>query len=415
MPFVFGFAPVLFVFLGGQIYFLLRAGVWVNRRIRSRRVRLSLSIAAAALYCLLFAGNIWWAADGPTPTRMTLRDALVRAPFLWWIFSSTVAFSVVVFIWLLRLAAQAVTWSARGLVGQQPAEDVPASPARRQLLEHAATAAVATPFVAGAYGLLYGRLNLETTEQKIHLARLPKAFDGFRIVQLSDIHIGPFMDEDQIRKFVRIANSLKPDLIALTGDFLTFDPSPKRVVVNALSGLRAPFGVFGCLGNHDAWARSEDALTELFADCGIRMLRQQRVDLRISGERLNLAGIDYANSHHLSAGPGHMNSRTLEGLKPLVVPDTANILLSHNPETFDRAAELGVDLSLSGHTHGGQLALEFISPELAPSRLVTPYVAGWFQRPGGQLYVNRGIGTIAAPMRVGAPPEITAFELRREV
>ena len=415
MPFVFGFAPVLFVFLGGQIYFLLRAGVWVNRRIRSRSVRLSLSIAASALYCLLFAANIWWAADGPTPTRMTLRDALVRAPFLWWIFSSTAGFSVVVFLWLIRLAAQAVTWSARGLAGQHPTEDAPASPARRQWLEHAATAAVAAPFVAGAYGLLYGRLNLETTEQTIRLARLPKAFDGFRIVQLSDIHIGPFMDEDQIRKFVRIANSLKPDLIALTGDFLTFDPSPKRVVVNALSGLRAPFGVFGCLGNHDAWARSEDALTELFADCGIRMLRQQRVDLRISGERLNLAGIDYANSHHLSAGPGHMNSRTLEGLKPLLAPDTANILLSHNPETFDRAAELGVDLSLAGHTHGGQLALEFISPELAPSRLVTPYVAGWFQRPGGQLYVNRGIGTIAAPMRVGAPPEITAFELRREV
>jgi predicted MPP superfamily phosphohydrolase len=110
-----------------------------------------------------------------------------------------------------------------------------------------------------------------------------------------------------------------------------------------------------------------------------------------------------------------MNSRTLEGLKPLLAPDTANILLSHNPETFDRAAELGVDLSLAGHTHGGQLALEFISPELAPSRLVTPYVAGWFKRPGGQLYVNRGIGTIAAPMRVGAPPEITAFELRRKV
>ena len=143
MPFVFGFAPVLFVFLGGQIYFLLRAAAWGNQRIRSGRVRLSVSIAALALYCLLFAANIWWAADGPTHTRMTLRDALVRAPFLWWIFSSTVAFSVVLFIWLLRLAAQALTWSRRGLVGQHPTQDVPASPARRQFLEHAASAAVA--------------------------------------------------------------------------------------------------------------------------------------------------------------------------------------------------------------------------------------------------------------------------------
>jgi predicted MPP superfamily phosphohydrolase len=93
--------------------------------------------------------------------------------------------------------------------------------------------------------------------------------------------------------------------------------------------------------------------------------------------------------------------------------DRVNILLSHNPDTFPRAAELGIDLSLAGHTHGGQAALEFISPEIAPSRLVTPYVAGWFQKPGGQLYVNRGIGTIFIPMRVGAPPEITVYSLSR--
>jgi predicted MPP superfamily phosphohydrolase len=199
----------------------------------------------------------------------------------------------------------------------------------------------------------------------------------------------------------------------LTGDFITFDPSPQQAVVSALSGLRAPYGVFGCLGNHDAWADAEDSLTRLFGEAGVRILRQQRVSLTASGDHINLAGIDFANSRRMSAGYGHMNSGTLEGLEKLLEPGAANILLSHNPETFDRAAQLGVDLSLAGHTHGGQLALEFISPELAPSRIVTPYVAGWFQQPGGQLYVNRGIGTIAAPMRVGAPPEISVLELRR--
>jgi hypothetical protein len=94
-------------------------------------------------------------------------------------------------------------------------------------------------------------------------------------------------------------------------------------------------------------------------------------------------------------------------------PDRVNILLSHNPDTFDRAAEFGIDLTLSGHTHGGQASLEFVSPQIAPSRLVTPYVAGWFEKPGGQLYVNRGIGTIFVPIRLGAPPEITLFELKR--
>ena len=98
-----------------------------------------------------------------------------------------------------------------------------------------------------------------------------------------------------------------------------------------------------------------------------------------------------------------------------MAPDTVNILLSHYPDNFDRAAALGIDLTLAGHTHGGQLALEFISPEIAPSRLLTKYVAGWFERPGGQLYVNRGIGTIGVPMRVGARPEIAVFELGREI
>ncbi len=98
-----------------------------------------------------------------------------------------------------------------------------------------------------------------------------------------------------------------------------------------------------------------------------------------------------------------------------MMPDTANILLSHNPNSFDRAAELGIDLSLSGHTHGGQLSLEFIHRGLALGRGDYPYLSGWFEKPGGQLYVNRGIGTIGFPIRFGARPEITVFELVRGV
>ena len=123
------------------------------------------------------------------------------------------------------------------------------------------------------------------------------------------------------------------------------------------------------------------------------------------GERLNLMGIDFP--HAGFAAP------VTPPVADLIEPGAVNILLSHSPGTFDGAAGLSVDLSLSGHTHGGQVALEFVSPEIAPSRLVTPYVSGWFQKPGGQLYVNRGIGTIGVPIRLGAPPEISVFELQR--
>jgi len=103
----------------------------------------------------------------------------------------------------------------------------------------------------------------------------------------------------------------------------------------------------------------------------------------------------------------------LQGIEPLVMPNTANILLSHNPNTFDRAAEMGIDLTLAGHTHGGQVTLDFIHPGLSPSQLITPYVRGWFQKGDAQLYVNRGIGILGVPARFGARPEITVLELTR--
>ena len=143
----------------------------------------------------------------------------------------------------------------------------------------------------------------------------------------------------------------------------------------------------------------------------MRILRAANLPIASHGESFNLIGVDFQSPRRF--GPSPAVKRLLGNIEGLVDRDRVNILLSHNPDTFDRAAELGIDLSLAGHTHGGQAALEFISPEIAPSRLVTPYVAGWFQRPGGQLYVNRGIGTIFIPIRIGAPPEITVYSLSR--
>ena len=110
----------------------------------------------------------------------------------------------------------------------------------------------------------------------------------------------------------------------------------------------------------------------------------------------------------------HFVREYLEGVEDLVLAGAVNILLTHNPNAFDRAAELGIDLSLAGHTHGGQVALEFVHRNISPSRLVTSYVKGWFRKGDAQLYVNSGIGTIGVPIRINAPPEITVFELVRE-
>ena len=399
------FTIVLILFGVSQLYWGWRGCRLAARRIASRWRRLAAIAAALAVYLAMFEWNFRFAWRRPATVYLTWSDALLVAPYLWWAVSSLLAFLIALPFGIASGVAGAVRRS------RASAGDAIASPARRQFLERTATVAASAPFVAGAYGLLYGRLNLETPEHSVRLARLPKAFDGFRIAQLSDIHIGPFMPAAQIRKFVEIANALRPDLIALTGDFVTFDPRTERAVVEALRGLRAPFGVFGCLGNHDAWAGVEDSIAALFRLTGVRILRGQAVPIVIGGEWFQLIGVDFQSRRRF--GPSAPVAHILGNIEGLIAPDRPNILLSHNPDTFDRAAELGIGLSLAGHTHGGQLALEFISPQIAPSRLVTPYVAGWYRKPGGQLYVNRGIGTIGVPIRVGAPPEITVYRLTR--
>lgn len=221
------------------------------------------------------------------------------------------------------------------------------------------------------------------------------------------------MPASDIRRYVTMVNDLHPDLVALTGDFVTWEASPQRAVVEALSGLKAPFGIFGCLGNHEQWAGVENSISRLFAEHGARMLRLANATIASSGERLNLIGVDYQTRMRFGPPRDGIVSEYLKGVAPLMLPDTVNILLSHNPNTFDRAAELGIDLSLAGHTHGGQVTLEYISPDLSPARLITAYVRGWFQKGESQLYVNRGIGTIFSPVRFGSPPEITLYELKR--
>jgi len=397
------FVTILLVVGASQTYWGWRGVRLARRKIASPLLRGWVCAAIPAILVAMFVYNLGGFTRRPEAVHMTLRAALVTAPLAWWLASSMVGFLLAIPFLILA--------GARAVVGRWRGRDEIESPGRRDFLMRTAGVVTGAPFVGGAYGLLYGRLNLETVAQPIRLANLPAAFHGFRIAQLSDIHIGPFMTGAQIAKFAAIANAQKPDMIVLTGDFVTFDAGTQFAVVEALAGLRAPFGVYGCLGNHDTWAGVEDSITRLFAAAQVRMLRGESVEIAMGADGFNLIGVDFQSRHRFGSSPAVR--KILGNIESRIVRGRTNILLSHNPDTFDRAAALGIDLSIAGHTHGGQAALEFISPEIAPSRLATPYVAGLFQRPGGQLYVNRGIGTIGVPLRIGAPPEITVYELRR--
>ncbi len=397
------FRIVTLVFAVTQFYWAWRAYRAARRWFPDQPRRLAVCVAALAAYLFFLAFNFGWFGPRSEAVHLTAADALIVGPFRVWLAASIIGFLIAA----LFAIPQSIAAGIRKLREKPEIDSRP----RREFLGRTVAVATSAPFVAGAYGLLYGRLNLDTHTQRIRLPKLPAQFEGFRICQLSDLHIGPFMPAEEIRRYADIANALKPDLMVLTGDFVTFDASTQKPVVDALSVLRAPYGVYGCLGNHDAWTRVEDSITELFRQVGFRILRGENVSIEAHGESFNLIGVDFQSAR--AFGPSPAVPHLLADIEGLIQRDRVNILLSHNPDTFDRAAELGIDLSMAGHTHGGQAALEFISPEIAPSRLVTPYVAGLFQKPGGQLYVNRGIGTIFIPIRIGAPPEITIYQLTR--
>jgi uncharacterized protein len=417
------FSTLFLMLIASQVFWVVRVVDLGERFIPGKRRRGWLTAIACVVCLFFFAYNMGpWPVPRGNSTHLTLRSILFQAPFWWWFVGSWVGFGLVMVFWTIDRGGRAAAWvyrktrkAAAGHAAPMPAATAldPPSPARRQFLEQAALAVSAVPFLAAAYGLLYERLDVEVTRQRVALAHLPKAFEGFRIVQLSDFHISPFMSAEEIRRCVTIANGLKADLVALTGDYVADDPEAQAEVVQALGGLRAPFGVFGCLGNHEFFTETEDSITRLFAAEGIRILRQERVAIQSHGEVLNLIGVDYQQARFSNDHEGHLVDRYLEGSEKLVMPDMVNILLSHNPNSFDRAAALGIDLTLAGHSHGGQLTLSFINRGLTLVRPETRYVGGWYEKPGSQLYVNRGIGTTGPPIRLGARPEITLLELTR--
>jgi len=236
---------------------------------------------------------------------------------------------------------------------------------------------------------------------EIALARWPSALDGFRIVQISDIHIGPALGRRFAARLTERVNALAPDLVAVTGDLVDGTVEALREEVEPFAGLRGRHGVFFVTGNHDVYSGGE-SWVERVRELGLRVLRNERVAIGGQGG-FDLAGVDDHRGDWV-----HSSTEDLDGALAGRDAARALILLAHDPGTFRRAAKRGVDLQLSGHTHGGQ-----IWPFNFVVRLAVPFVAGLHRLGASQLYVSRGSGFWGPPMRLLAPSEITEIVLRR--
>jgi predicted MPP superfamily phosphohydrolase len=273
---------------------------------------------------------------------------------------------------------------------------------RREALERigGAVAFAATGAVFG-WGTLRSRLDWAVEEVPIKLARLPRALDGFTIVQISDLHVGTFMQERELTRGLGLVDRLRPDLIVVTGDIVDSDPRFVPMAARALGALRAREGVACIPGNHDNYTGAR-AVLEGMRRAGLDVLLNRGRIIGDADAGFALLGVDdmWALERRRGAGPD------LDKALASVPRDLATVLLAHQPRFAPIASEARVDLQLSGHTHGGQ-----INPGFRPIELFYRYVAGRYDVGSMQLYVNRGFGTVGPPTRIGAAPEITKIVL----
>jgi len=293
----------------------------------------------------------------------------------------------------------------RSMEATPPAQKFDAG--RRTFIRRGLTGLTAASFGGAAYGVLAGKSDLEYTRTGFVIPGLPEEFNGFTIGMVSDVHSSAFMTKTDMDVYVQGLLSLRADLIVVPGDFVNAMTDEVYPFAESFSALHAPFGVYGVMGNHDYFARDPERVAREVDGCGVRLLRNDNVLLRKGASTLTLMGLDDVGR------PDRAASFMQTASKNIATPGP-RILLCHRPYFLRQAAEQGIDLVLSGHTHGGQVVFgRFGDMTITPARIASEYVWGPYRLGAAQMFVSRGIGTVGIPMRINCPPEIAVITLTR--
>ena len=257
-------------------------------------------------------------------------------------------------------------------------------------------------FALGIYAFVIEPRWVEITGTEVEIVNLPDEFEGFRIVFFSDIHRGSFVSERYVARVAEMVNKQRPDIVLCAGDFVTGSADYSESLIAPLKNIKAEFGKYAVLGNHDSWTCAEK-VEENVGLAGFRFLKNGAERVTRGSSYIIVAGID-----DLWTGKPDI----AEAFKGCSEKDI-KILLSHNPDIFERIDRYNVDLVLAGHTHGGQVCIPFFGPVIVPSMYHRKYAAGFFRRSRGAMYVTRGIGTYILPVRFLCRPEITVIVLKK--
>jgi predicted MPP superfamily phosphohydrolase len=294
---------------------------------------------------------------------------------------------------------------------------------RSQFLSRVGIIIAGVPFLAIAYGIKWGRFNFTVREHSLSFPDLPVSFDGLRIVQISDFHIGSFINNpSKVEEAVDIINRQNADLLLFTGDFVNNVSSEMNDFIPVLNKLGANIGKYSILGNHDygdyvPWrslqekSKNLERLLSLQEDIGFKMLLNNSQKIEFNGDEIELLGVE---NWGLPPFPQHGD---LNKALSNVNSDSFKILMSHDPTHWDEQVlnHTDIDLTLSGHTHGAQFGIEIPGWRWSPVNIRYKRWGGMYQEGNQYLNVNTGIGFIGFPGRVGMPPEITVIVLKRSV
>lgn len=398
--------PNIFLFsvILGTIFMLLDAyvlGHWmsfVRRKSMNRWWHRSMWIVAA-----LMAALYWVVVYQRHFFRMNGVEVVLFGLVSFWYLPKLGIVPVLLLRDLLRLVRR-VTWRTE----TPPDVPTPAVEGRRAFLGTTAWSMASVPYILVGDGMWRTIYDFQTIPVELAIPKLPRAFDGMRIAQISDVHAGSFPDHRPFQEVRRILEMLKPDMIVITGDFVNAKPDEMSVIAREMAQLKAPYGVLASLGNHDHYntPREHDELVRTIRGLNVDLLVNEHRRIKDGGSSLIIAGTDNTGLRQNYA----RLDRALDG----VMDDEATILLAHDP-TFWDAQVVGatpIDVTLSGHTHGGQFGVQLLGFEWSPAQYVYKQWAGLYAAGEQQLYVNRGIGTVGPPLRIGIPPEITLFTLR---
>lgn len=401
------------VFLAAQVVLCLYL-IQRTAPAEPRRLRVVVVLGVSALFALFNLPWLLWLVQGSRGYSMwRLSRQPWALPVLAWQFLSILYLFGVGGRALVSPIARAARrlWSAHGAGAAHAAAD--ADPAtrgvsRREFVRRSlwlgGYVAAGAGFVTLAVRQADGAPVVRETE--IFFEDLPAAFDGYRILQVTDVHAGWNMGEDRMSRIADLAMQIGAELVAVTGDLIDWSLRDVPPYVRAFARVRAPDGVVCVLGNHDYYAGVAEVM-EGIRRAGHGLLRNEHRVIARGAARLVLAGIDDPRRYGRPFGardPQAADVRAaLRG-----APDGFRIALAHRPDAFVGASDAGVSLTLAGHTHGGQLAL----PGWSLARLATPFDRGHFSRGGRRLYVCPGLGVVGLPVRIGVPPELALIRLR---